>query len=40
MAYESWYPHRPLIAGSTSSQFDVWGDTVNIASRLESSSKI
>ncbi|MBA65308.1 MAG: hypothetical protein CMG55_05860 [Candidatus Marinimicrobia bacterium] len=28
----------PIIAGTTSSQFDIWGDTVNIAARLESSS--
>ena len=27
----------PIIAGETSSQFDVWGDSVNIAARLESS---
>ena len=27
----------PVIAGTTSSNFDIWGDTVNIASRLESS---
>ena len=27
----------PLIAGSTSDSLDVWGDAVNIASRLESS---
>ena len=27
----------PIIAGTTSSQFDIWGDTVNIAARLESS---
>ena len=27
----------PLIAGSSSNSLDVWGDTVNIASRLESS---
>ena len=29
----------PIIAGKTSSSFDIWGDTVNIASRLESSGK-
>ena len=29
----------PIIAGSTSSQFDVWGDTVNIASRIEAINK-
>ena len=28
----------PVIAGKTSSSFDIWGDTVNIAARLESSS--
>ena len=27
----------PIIAGSTSDSLDVWGDAVNIASRLESS---
>ena len=27
----------PIIAGETSSQFDIWGDSVNIAARLESS---
>ena len=27
----------PLIAGLSSDSFDVWGDTVNIAARLESS---
>ena len=27
----------PLIAGSTSDSLDVWGDAVNIASRLENS---
>ena len=27
----------PLIAGFSSDSFDVWGDTVNIAARLESS---
>jgi len=27
----------PIIAGKTSSQFDIWGDSVNIAARLESS---
>tara|TARA_B100000003_G_C10890770_1_gene355116 strand:+ start:88 stop:1275 length:1188 start_codon:yes stop_codon:yes gene_type:complete len=27
----------PVIAGSTSSHFDIWGDTVNTAARLESS---
>ena len=27
----------PIIAGRTSSDFDIWGDTVNTASRLESS---
>ena len=39
---ESWYVRigihsGPVIAGSTTSNFDIWGDTVNIASRLESS---
>ena len=29
----------PIIAGRTSSSFDIWGDTVNIASRLESNGK-
>ena len=29
----------PIISGKTSSSFDIWGDTVNIASRLESSGK-
>ena len=29
----------PIIAGKTSSSFDIWGDTVNIAARLESSGK-
>ena len=29
----------PIIAGETSSNFDIWGDSVNIASRLESSGK-
>ena len=27
----------PIIAGKTSSEFDIWGDSVNIAARLESS---
>ena len=27
----------PIIAGKTSSNFDIWGDTVNIAARLEAS---
>ena len=38
------YPNRvrvgihtgPVIAGSSSNGFDIWGDAVNIASRLES----
>ena len=30
----------PVIAGRTSSNFDIWGDSVNIASRLESSGEI
>ena len=39
---DSWYVRidihsGPVIAGTTSSNFDIWGDTVNIASRLESS---
>ena len=39
---ESWYVRigihsGPVIAGSTTSNFDIWGDTVNIASRLQSS---
>ena len=39
---ESWYVRigihsGPVIAGSTTNNFDIWGDTVNIASRLESS---
>ncbi|MAL65507.1 MAG: hypothetical protein CMF94_05335 [Candidatus Marinimicrobia bacterium] len=29
----------PIIAGKTRSSFDIWGDTVNIAARLESSGK-
>ena len=29
----------PIIAGRTSSNFDIWGDTVNIAARLESIGK-
>ena len=29
----------PVIAGFTSNGFDVWGDTVNLASRLESASQ-
>tara|TARA_B100000700_G_scaffold328488_1_gene446494 strand:- start:1381 stop:1755 length:375 start_codon:yes stop_codon:yes gene_type:complete len=29
----------PLIAGSSGDSFDVWGDSVNIASRLENSSE-
>lgn len=29
----------PIIAGKTSSEFDIWGDSVNIAARLESSGK-
>lgn len=29
----------PLIAGTTGDSFDVWGDSVNIASRLENSSE-
>ena len=29
----------PIIAGETTSQFDIWGDSVNIAARLESSGK-
>ena len=37
---ESWHVRigihsGPVIAGNTSSNFDIWGDTVNIASRLE-----
>ena len=27
----------PVIAGKTSSEFDIWGDSVNIAARLENS---
>ena len=27
----------PIIAGKTSSEFDIWGDSVNIAARLENS---
>ena len=30
----------PVIAGRTTSNFDIWGDSVNIASRLESSGEI
>ena len=30
----------PLIAGRTTSNFDIWGDSVNIASRLESSGEM
>ena len=30
----------PVIAGHTSNNFDIWGDTVNIASRLESSGQM
>ena len=30
----------PVIAGRTSSNFDIWGDSVNIASRLESSGEM
>ena len=30
----------PIIAGRTTSNFDIWGDSVNIASRLESSGEI
>ena len=30
---------EPIIAGRTSSNFDIWGDTVNIAARLESIGK-
>ena len=42
---ESWYVRigihsGPVIAGNTSSNFDIWGDTVNIASRLESSGEV
>ena len=29
----------PVIAGTTGSTFDIWGDSVNIAARLESSSE-
>ena len=42
---ESWHVRigihsGPVIAGNTSSNFDIWGDTVNIASRLESSGEV
>jgi len=42
---EPWYIRigvhtGPVIAGSTSSNFDIWGDTVNISSRLESNGEI
>ena len=42
---ESWYVRigihsGPVIAGNTSSNFDIWGDTVNIASRLESTGEV
>ena len=42
---ESWYVRigihsGPVIAGNTSSNFDIWGDTVIIASRLESSGEV
>ena len=42
---ESWHVwigihSGPVIAGNTSSNFDIWGDTVNIASRLESSGEV
>tara|TARA_Y100001978_G_C23402957_1_gene295508 strand:- start:302 stop:529 length:228 start_codon:yes stop_codon:yes gene_type:complete len=30
----------PVIAGRTTSNFDIWGDSVNIASRLESSGEM
>ena len=41
---EPWYIRigvhtGPIIAGETTSQFDIWGDSVNIAARLESSGK-
>ena len=29
----------PLIAGTSGNAFDIWGDAVNIASRLESTSE-
>jgi len=39
---DSWYIRigvhiRPLIAGEATHQFNIWGDTVNMASRMESS---
>tara|TARA_Y100001978_G_C23681379_1_gene429250 strand:+ start:151 stop:1335 length:1185 start_codon:yes stop_codon:yes gene_type:complete len=42
---EPWYLRigihtGPVISGTTSSNFDIWGDTVNIASRLESSGEL
>ena len=42
---EPWYIRigihsGPVIAGHTSNNFDIWGDTVNIASRLESSGQM
>ena len=32
-------PSEPLIPGITGNAFDIWGDAVNIASRMESNSE-
>ena len=39
MGYSNRNSFRSLIAGTSGNSFDVWGDAVNIAARLESSSE-